>query len=253
MKKEKYDEYELKARIWPVRLVGCVFGLNITAILISIPTLNETLNQFFSYYEYVLGGVFTFSAMKAFEYYLASMSQTVSKIVFQYPLYGKKETRMPTTEYLLWKDKRLSEKSEKRVIHDRVKSEFGVKLYSKSKEREDEQGARKEIVVAVKHILDNYREDKITKSYNIKYGYSRNMLGGLVISVFSTIAFWAIACVLSEQILPITSLQLVLAGITLFMLLTGIGMAVHQAELFASKLLRAYMRDSCNKNINQNK
>ena len=105
--------------------------------------------------------------------------RSTSKMIFQFPMFKENETRMPTTELLLWKNKLLS-RSQIEQVHHKLQAQYGYLMLDEQQEYADELEARRNIVGAVGIMKEATRGNKMLLQCNYRYGYQRNLLGGLV-------------------------------------------------------------------------
>ncbi len=89
---------------------------------------------------------------------------------------------MPTTEFLLHKNKEYSEQF-KEKIYQKIKSDFGIQLTSIAEEQKNEISSRHLIAEAVSLIRDRVKNGRLLLNRNIEYGFIRNLIGGSVIAV----------------------------------------------------------------------
>lgn len=122
----------------------------------------------------------------ALGYFLRERIRATSKLLFQFPLFKEDETRMPTTEFLMWSSSYSDEM--KRAIRNKVKKDFNYTMPNKEEEKKDEDTARKNIAAIVGSMRNKAREkgDVVYIQANFRYGYTRNLLGGLVWSFLLT-------------------------------------------------------------------
>ena len=122
----------------------------------------------------------------ALGYFLRERVRATSKLLFQFPLFKEDETHMPTTDFLMWSSDYSDEM--KRAIRNKVKKDFNYTMPSKEDERKDENAARKNIAAIVGSMRNKAREsgDAVYTQANYRYGYNRNLLGGLVWSFIIT-------------------------------------------------------------------
>lgn len=122
----------------------------------------------------------------AFGYFLRERVRATSKLLFQFPLFKEDETHMPTTDFLMWSSDYSDEM--KRAIRNKVKKDFNYTMPSKEDEQKDEKAARKNIAAIVGSMRNKAREsgDAVYTQANYRYGYNRNLLGGLVWSFIIT-------------------------------------------------------------------
>lgn len=122
----------------------------------------------------------------ALGYFLRERVRATSKLLFQFPLFKEDENHMPTTDFLMWSSDYSDEM--KRAIRNKVKKDFNYTMPSKEDERKDEKAARKNIAAIVGSMRNKAREsgDAVYTQANYRYGYNRNLLGGLVWSFIIT-------------------------------------------------------------------
>lgn len=122
----------------------------------------------------------------ALGYFLRERVRATSKLLFQFPLFKEDETHMPTTDFLMWSSDYSDEM--KRAIRNKVKKDFNYTMPSKEDEQKDEKAARKNIAAIVGSMRNKAREsgDAVYTQANYRYGYNRNLLGGLVWSFIIT-------------------------------------------------------------------
>lgn len=122
----------------------------------------------------------------ALGYFLRERVRATSKLLFQFPLFKEEETHMPTTDFLMWSSDYSDEM--KRAIRNKVKKDFNYTMPSKEDEQKDEKAARKNIAAIVGSMRNKAREsgDAVYTQANYRYGYNRNLLGGLVWSFIIT-------------------------------------------------------------------
>jgi hypothetical protein len=118
----------------------------------------------------------------AFSFYFKNFIRSISKRVCQFRFFKEDESYMPTTELLLWSNKKFSNNYKKR-IRDKIKRVFDVSLYSKEKEVKNEQEARRAIAEVVPQLRNKTRNDAILFDYNCYFGSIRNALGGCVVAM----------------------------------------------------------------------
>lgn len=122
----------------------------------------------------------------ALGFFLRERIRTTSKLLFQFPLFKEDETHMPTTDLLMWSSDYSDEM--KKAIRNKVKKDFNYTMPSKEDEQKDEKAARKNIAAIVGSMRNKAREsgDAVYTQANYRYGYNRNLLGGLVWSFIIT-------------------------------------------------------------------
>ena len=122
----------------------------------------------------------------ALGFFLRERMRVLSKLFFQFPLFKEDETQMPTTNLLMWASDYSDEM--KKAIRKKVKQDFNYTMPTPKEEQEDETAARKDIATIVGSMRNMAREsgDVVYTQANYRYGFNRNLLGGLVLSFFIT-------------------------------------------------------------------
>lgn len=175
--------YEKKARLYPV-IVAMLIPLFLIIHLSS--KMISTFNQLEEIWNIAISIVPATLITGALMYGVKSLTRSTSKALFQFPLFKENETRMPTTELMLWKNKSLSVQY-KNLIHKKIQTDLGLVLMSAEQEQSDEDEARLLIADAVKQIREKTRENLILFNYNCNYGFIRNLMGANVWSLLIVI------------------------------------------------------------------
>ena len=174
------DKYIRVARVYPA-----VLGMLPTCILLAM-----CMGEWFPQYQALVGNVKwvlcliggTALVSMAVGYLVRELFKETSKWLFQYLLFKKDETEMPTTKMLLWQNAAISPAYHKEIAA-KVKATFGIKLPTREDEQADLSMAKKTIADAVYQIRQNCRGDVILRQYNIEFGFCRNYLGASVWSI----------------------------------------------------------------------
>lgn len=190
MNKDKL--YEKKARLYPV-IVAMLMPLLLIIYLSS--RIIATLNQLEEIWNIAISIIPATLITGALTYGVKSLSRSTSKALFQFPLFKENETKMPTTELILWKNNFLSKQNINR-IHEKIHSDLGLELLSEEQEQNDEEQARLIIADAVKQIREKTRDNIILFNYNCNFGFIRNYMGASI---------WAFVIVLVIGILNVVS------------------------------------------------
>ena len=178
---EKMDTYSRHAYLystWTAMLIPCILA---SAMIYYYESATEIQNLWKAVTSSIPVIVFL-----ALGFFLRERIRVTAKILFQLPLFKEDETHMPTTEFLMWSSSYSDEM--KRAIRKKVKKDFNYTMPSKEDERKDEYSARLSIASAVGSMRVKAREsgDAVYTQANYRYGYNRNLLGGLVWSLFIT-------------------------------------------------------------------
>jgi len=178
----KFEKISYLYSAWIAMIVPMIIAVMMLCCSVNIHVIGVI--------EYVLGFI-PVVLFASIGFLMRSIFKEPAKKILQYPLFKEDETRMPTTEFLLWHTSKMS-KSQKRQIHQQVKNDFGITLLSEAKESQNEIEARLTIVDAVGKIRNVTRGNPILLKANYEYGFWRNLIGGLA---------WALAFVMSMWII----------------------------------------------------
>lgn len=188
MKKNKI--YERRAHLYPV-ITSMLVPLFLLIIL-SSKYLSEFNNL--KYIWNIAITIIPASLITAsIGFGIKNVARSTSKMIFQFPLFKEDETKMPTTDFLLWSDKMIS-KQRKTQIRLKIKQDLGISLFDEEKERKNPVEARKLIVDAVKQIREKTRDNDILFNYNCNYGFVRNFLGANLWALIITLGIIALNC-----------------------------------------------------------
>lgn len=232
MNKDKL--YEKKARLYPV-IVAMLMPLLLIIYLSS--RIIATLNQLEEIWNIAISIIPATLITGALTYGVKSLSRSTSKALFQFPLFKENETKMPTTELILWKNNFLSKQNINR-IHGKIHSDLGLELLSEEQEQNDEEQARLIIADAVKQIREKTRDNLILFNYNCNFGFIRNYMGASI---------WAFVIVLVIGILnlvsPLIDNRLILVELLLILISFPISFLImkQNGREYARQLFTAYL------------
>jgi len=165
--------------------------------------------------------------------------RATAKLLFQFPLFKEDETRMPTTDLLMWSSDYSNEM--KKAIRNKVKKDFNYMMPTKEDEKKDENEARKTIAFIVGSIRKMARDsrDVVYTQANYRYGYNRNLLGGLVWSFLLTILLMVLNAFISSICYKWFVAALVL--ILLWLLIEYFVFYKYSARNYARQLFETYL------------
>jgi hypothetical protein len=180
--------YEKKARLYPV-IVAMLLPLFLIILLSSqmVATFNK-LEQVWNVAISILPATLITGALM---YGVKLLSRATSKALFQFPLFKENESRMPTTELILWSNPNMSKQSKKQ-IHEKVKSDIGIELPNEEQENDNEAEARLLIADAVKQIREKTRDNLILFNYNCNFGFIRNFMGANIWSLLIVVVIFVL-------------------------------------------------------------
>jgi hypothetical protein len=91
----------------------------------------------------------------ALGFFLRERIRGLSKLLFQFPLFKEDETKMPTTDFLMWSSDYSDEM--KKAIRKKVKQDFNYTMPTKNDEQKDEKAARMNFAAIVGSMRDMAR------------------------------------------------------------------------------------------------
>lgn len=206
----KYERHAYLYSAWTALIVPTI--LTTCAIWAQMKHGSDTWIAFSKFISILLPMAVIYAAIG---FYIRELFRYVSKRVFQFKLFQKDETRMPTTQLLLWRDVQLP-KEMKRLVRERVFQDNGYKMFTEREEEDKEYEARLNIVGAVGLIRQSLRQNPILEQSNYRYGFQRNLLGGLVCVAILIIAVQVLALIVGIGV----SVELIVG--LLFVLLQGV-------------------------------
>lgn len=174
----KLDKYTLTARLYPAL---------ITTIPILLFTLNckvEGIEELFnSVLKAKILGNITISVVAI--YLLMQSNRFFGKFLFEKVIF-KNESDMPTTRFLLYRDKEFSDEYKDR-IRSKVLTDFNFILPNRVDEVNNIENSRKRIVEGVGLIRNKVKNGNLLLQFNIEYGFARNLIGGSIIALIVSI------------------------------------------------------------------
>jgi hypothetical protein len=171
-KMDVYSRHAYLYSAWTAMIIPCVLA-------IAMMFYSQALQELHELWRYIL----TFLPVVVFfalGFFLRERIRATSKILFQYPLFKEDETMMPTTNFLMWSSDSPDEM--KKAIRKKVKAVFGYNMPTKAQEAKNPNAARKTIAPIVGAIRKKARDsgDIVYTQANYRYGFNRNLIGGLV-------------------------------------------------------------------------
>ena len=179
------DKYIRVARVYPA-----ILGMLPICILLALCMgkwfpQHETLVGNLQWVLCLIGGTTLVSITVG--YLVSEVFKETSKWLFQYRMFKKDETEMPTTQMLLWQNELISPEYHNEIAA-KVKETFGRKLPTRKEEEADPGLSKMRIAEIVSQIRQNCRGDEILRQYNIEFGFCRNYLGASVWSILLIIS-----------------------------------------------------------------
>jgi len=231
---DKNKIYEKKARLYPV-IIAMLLPLILIIFLSS--NLIATFNQIEKIWNIVISIIPATLITGALTYGVKSLSRSTSKALFQFPLFKEDESRMPTTEYLLWENNSLL-KQNKILIREKIKATINMDLPSEEQEKSNEHESRLIIADAVKQIREKTRDNLILFNYNCDYGFIRNYMGANVWALIITFALWIL-----NFYNPFISNKIIIIAVVFILLSYPISIIIlkYKSREYARQLFTAFL------------
>jgi low affinity Fe/Cu permease len=222
-----FDQYAIKARYIPAMIVA------VPLILVTSIAPPESYRELFRYSDQ-----FTIVANVGLNVVcvvlLINIIREIGKTLIAKPLF-KNGLHAPTTEALLWKTFHMSS-ARKALLHTKIKKDLSIELLSAEDEAENETEARLRIRDAVAQVRYATENGQHTLQYNIRYGFWRNLAGGLPLAIlFSILALIFVSGVLAKVIAGAYLLSALVLAVLVVPLLRATG------QTYAEYLFTEYL------------
>lgn len=167
--KKNFDEYSLRARVFP-----CLIAL-LPLFLLGYLSLSA-----FTDFG-ILKSVFSSSLFTVIALFLAAdtvrnFGKRLEQKVFS------NEFEFPTT-YLLLHSNETFTKEKRRQIHTKMGSDFGCTISTSKEEQENLGLAKQRLKEAVGLVRQKVENGRLLLQYNIRYGFWRNLIGVVPVSI----------------------------------------------------------------------
>ena len=181
------SKYERTARLYPAILSSIVPAVIVLAIIweLQIPTVKQFLGWS---YRLVTLSIGTALIASAIGFWGKELCRNTSKLLFQFPFFKEDETEMPTTKLLISEETSFG-KYQLAKLFAKINNDFNDDLIDLKRQYSPNNSYeyRKEVVAVVALIRQKTKGDPILLNYNIRYGFGRNLLGGMTIGIVFTI------------------------------------------------------------------
>jgi len=174
--------YEKKARLYPAIIAFILpCALLLWAFWITFPNMFSSLPHIYRIISTIgCAGVL----MAAFSFFGREICRITSKRLFQFWMFNEDETDMPTTDLLIY-EKSIFSVQQIDNLRERICEDFTIHIPAKEQQI-DSYELRRTITDAVRLIREKTRTNPILLDYNIRYGFCRNLLGGLTFGIILT-------------------------------------------------------------------
>lgn len=225
-----FTSYTLTARIMPAFLCS----LSVILLMYFLVKITE-VKQFADYMAAIkIGGV---SVYLIFLYFFAHIIRATSK--YYENKYFVNDKGFPTTYFMAYSDSKYSKEYKSR-FREKLKQVFNWELLDEENERANYTEAKKRLDEATRLIIPYVGDGNLVKSYNIWYGFVRNLIGGLVYSLlFCAMNVWIGQLLIKEALL--IYLSCVLFSVYLLLYIFRETILRQYAENYADKLIAEFM------------
>jgi hypothetical protein len=165
-----FDEYEIKARYVPTFI--CMVPLsNFLVVFLGRMFFENLVNNI----AWML--IANLSVSLIIMLAVMQVQCTIAKYVFEEHIFGKGGLGFHTTNMLLY-TKGLLSKDRKNQIREKLLVKTGIRLSTEDEEKADIAEAQLQAREAVNAIRNIVGKGSFTITYNIRYGFLRNLIGG---------------------------------------------------------------------------
>lgn len=210
--KKNFDEYSLKARVFPSLLAFFPFFLLCYIFLLDFTGFNFLKSIFAS-------SIFTVVALFLVADGVRNLGKYMEQKVFC------DELEFPTTHLLLHSNNVFSQEK-RQQIRDKMTGDFSCVLSTLEEETQDLTLAKKRLKEAVGLVRQKVENGRLLLHYNIRYGFWRNLIGTTPIAMI----FCILGCVVT----------FVGSNIVLYTLFSGLFFFYGAIYVFRQSLLKFF-------------
>ncbi len=218
---QKFNEYYLKARVFPALITAIPF------VLLKHNLLDQHFD--FSLTQLIFGDV---SILIVLIYLFSQLNRYISKSIFE------NKTDFPTDRNLLPSNPTLSQQYRAQLAQ-KILKDFGLELPNLEDEENDYASTKIRIREIVNLIINKTRNGHLLLQHNIEYGFVRNFLGGSAVaslmSIFNILLFF----IQSKYDLAIISIILLVIYASIIAMHKKI--LEHYGKEYAQILFREYL------------
>src|SRR3989344_583832 len=188
----KIDSYQITGMLFPA-ILGSIPFLIFYFFLVKPLTGN--------FFDLVLAikWVSDLGFSAAVIYLSGHIGRVISKELIEKELFSN-GLRMPTTDYLLHSNSYFSSEY-KSAIHQKILSDFGIKIPDRQEEQKNELESRKKIIEAVSLVRAKVGRGSLTGQHSDEYGFIRNLAGCSVVAmIFSVVNLIIFSGIYSNKI-----------------------------------------------------
>lgn len=221
-----FNEYGIKARVFPAILCAMPF-LVLKHFLID-PYFDLSITD--KLFAGIMGDI---SLTVILIYLLVQINRLVSKLIFE------NKSNFPTSQMLLASSFKISREFRSK-ISQKIEEDFNLSLPTLADEKSNIENAKNRISEIVHLIINKVGDGVLLLQHNIEYGFTRNLIGGSLISfVVSFACIIIFSFIFQNKIAYIISITLsVLYTVPIIFSKT---ILKHYSEEYARVLFREYL------------
>jgi hypothetical protein len=226
------NRYTFFARYLPGLI--SIFPLTLIYFFVTKTHTDFELKEYFESITFILG----ISATFVLTFFISMITREFG--TFLEKKYFNDRSNFPTNYLMLYQNNKLPFQS-KEKYGEKIQSDFGLKRLNEFEEKGNIDEAIKILAQASRVLSTRYQQNEQVKDANIAYGFSRNISGGLFLSLPASITGIIIGLLLKENSLILWSIvsTIIFLSIAFF----HKGWIKQNAEKYAEKLFSVYLLD----------
>lgn len=226
------NRYTFFARYLPGLI--SIFPLTLIYFFVTKTYSEYELKEYFESSTFILGISGTF----VLTFFVSMVTREFG--TFLEKKYFNDRIGFPTNYLMLYQDDKLPNQS-KEKYGEKIQSDFGLRRLNELEEKNNVDEAVKILAQASRVLSTRYQQNEQVKDANIAYGFSRNVSGGLFLSVPASIAGIIIGLVLKENSLVLWAIVSTIVFLSIAFLHKK--WIKQNAEKYAEKLFSVFLLD----------
>lgn len=229
---KNFNKYTFFARYMPGLI--SILPVTLTYFFLTKSYNDYELKEYIETLSFLLGISGTF----LFTFFIAMIVREFGNLLEK--KYFSNRLGFPSNYLMLYQNQKLP-KQIKDKYRQKILTDFDFILTNESEESIDEVESVKLLGQASRLIATRYQQHSQVKDANIAYGFARNVSGGLMLSIPTSITGVVLGIILKENALLLWSSTMLLIFITI--LLFHKSWIKSNAEKYAEKLFSVYIAD----------
>ena len=224
------NRYTFFARYIPALI--SIFPLTLIYFFLTKKYSDFKLKEYFESITFLLG----ISATFILTFFISMIIREFGS--FLEKKYFKNRVGFPTTYLMLYQNEELPDQTKARY-GDKINNDFGLRRLNEQEEKNNIDQAIKILNQASRMVSTKFQQNEQVKDANIAYGFSRNVSGGLLISIPTSLAGIIIGMVLKQDSLIFWAS--VSSVIFILLAIFHKQWIVSNAKKYAEKLVSVYL------------